>query len=178
MSLGGDLVGGKIATGNFVLTRLHARYGKDDITDDLRFKAATPITGGREQMGATGALETGAIASAENYFQARYAVRHPWTGPIACKNPRRNIWGGPPDGTGNQVIAATKLAFAPRGALALPSVIKADIKELGVRRSTASGGGGGFAQPPGGGKAMGLGLGALGGLALIGLGVLLTRRRS
>ncbi len=76
MSLGGDLVGGKIATGNFVLTRLHARYSKDDIKDDLRFKAATPITGGREQMGASGALETGAIASAENYFQARYAIRH------------------------------------------------------------------------------------------------------
>jgi hypothetical protein len=172
------LVGGKIATGNFVLTRLHARYIKDDIKDDLRFKAATPITGGREQMGANGALETGAIASAENYFQARYAVRHQWTGPISCKNPRRNIWGGPPDGTGNQVIAATKLAFAPRGALALASVIKADIKELGVRRAAPSTGGtGGFAQPPGGGKAMGLGLGALGGLALIGLGLLVTRRR-
>ncbi len=178
MSLGGDLVGGKIATGNFVLTRLHARYGKDDITDDLRFKAASPITGGREQMGASGALETGAIASAENYFQARYAIRHAWTGPISCKTPRRNIWVGPPNGGGNQVIAATKLAFAPRGALALPSVIKADIKELGVRRAATGGGGGGFAQPPGGGKAMGLGLGALGGLALIGLGFLLTRRRS
>ncbi len=177
MSLGGDLVGGKIATGNFVLTRLHARYSKDDIKDDLRFKAATPITGGREQMGASGALETGAIASAENFFQARYAVRHPWTGPISCKNPRRNIWGGPPDGVGNQVIAATKLAFAPRGALALPSVIKADIREIGVKRESGAGGGG-FAHPPGGSKAMGLGLGALGGLALIGLGVLLTRRRS
>ncbi len=178
MSLGGDLVGGKIATGNFVLTRLHARYRKDDTSAALRFKAATPITGGREQMGANGALETGAIASSENYFQARYAVRHQWTGPIACQNPRRNIWGGPPNGAGNQVIAATKLAFAPRGALALASVIKADIKELGVRRAAPSTGGtGGFAQPPGGGKAMGLGLGALGGLALIGLGLLVTRRR-
>ncbi len=175
MSLGGDLVGGKIATGNFVLTRLHARYGKDDITDDLRFKAASPITGGREQMGASGALETGAVASAENYFQARYAIRHAWTGPVACKTPHRNVWGGPPDGAGNQVIAATKLAFAPRGALALPSVIKADIKELGVRQGASSGGG--FSKPPGGGKAMGLGLGVLGGLALIGLGILVTRRR-
>ena len=32
---------------DFVLTRLHARYGKD-ITNDLVFKAAPPIVGGRE----------------------------------------------------------------------------------------------------------------------------------
>ncbi|MBA3454453.1 MAG: hypothetical protein H0T42_15285 [Deltaproteobacteria bacterium] len=32
---------------DFVLTRLHARYGKD-ITNDLEFKAAPPIVGGRE----------------------------------------------------------------------------------------------------------------------------------
>ncbi|HWO19936.1 MAG TPA: hypothetical protein VNO30_14215 [Kofleriaceae bacterium] len=37
---------------DLVLTRLHARYGKDikDIKDDLVFKAAPPIVGGREHV--------------------------------------------------------------------------------------------------------------------------------
>jgi len=47
--LGDDVVGGQIARGNFVLTRLHARYGKADMKDDLRFREAKPVTGGREE---------------------------------------------------------------------------------------------------------------------------------
>ena len=40
----------------------------------------------------------GATPSSTNNFQGRYAIRHWWTGPIACKNPQRGVWGGPPDG--------------------------------------------------------------------------------
>ena len=43
-----------------------------------------------------GALEHGAHVSATNQFQARYAVRHPWTGSIACDHPVRDRWGAPP----------------------------------------------------------------------------------
>jgi hypothetical protein len=145
MTLGGDLVGGQIAAGTFVLTRLHARYGAGDMKDDLRFKEAKPVTGGRE-MWNDGKLEHGAIESAQNYFQARYAIRHPWTGPIACKAPRRGIWGGPPDG-GQQVIAASKLAFAPRGRLQLAEVVTRPIPEIGVKPWTAP-----KFRPPMGGK--------------------------
>ncbi|HEX2688792.1 MAG TPA: DUF2330 domain-containing protein, partial [Kofleriaceae bacterium] len=81
MTLGGDIVGGQIAQGSFVLTRLHARYGTSDMKDDLRFRAAKPVTGGREQWSKNG-LEYGATPSPQNYFQARYAIRHGWTGPI------------------------------------------------------------------------------------------------
>src|SRR5205814_4708839 len=55
MTLGGDVVGGQIARGHFVLTRLHARYGKGDMKDDLRFREAKPVTGGREQWNQQGA---------------------------------------------------------------------------------------------------------------------------
>src|SRR5205807_2395367 len=82
---------------NFVLTRMHARYGKNDIKDDLRFKEAKPVTGGREVWTKEG-LEYGAVPSEQNFFQARFAVRHWWTGAIKCKNPQRGVWGGPPDG--------------------------------------------------------------------------------
>jgi hypothetical protein len=101
--------------------------------DDLRFREAKPITGGREEWGPTG-LEHGARPSEQNYFQGRYAIRHAWTGPIKCSRPQRGVWGGPPDGADNQLVIASKVAFAPRGKLALPMVIKRDLPEIGVRK--------------------------------------------
>ena len=175
MTLGADIIGGKIQKGGFVLTRLHARYGAGDMKDDLRFRAAPGITGGREQRIAGGDLEHGATPSAESYFQARYAIRHHWTGPVTCASPRWGIWTGPPDGRSNQMVAATKLAFAPRGALSLPSVITKDIPELGVKKAGSTGVGGGFATPPTR-RLMGFGLGAVGALALIALFRLARRR--
>ena len=85
----------QVANG-FVITRLHARYAKTTLGDDLYFRAAPPIVGGREFVQTDGKLEQGARPDATNNFQARYVIRHPWTGPIACKNPRRGVWGGPP----------------------------------------------------------------------------------
>jgi MYXO-CTERM domain-containing protein len=32
----------------------------------------------------------------QNMFQGRYVILHPWEGPIACDQPRRGRWGGPP----------------------------------------------------------------------------------
>ena len=148
------------------------------------FREAKPITGGREHRASrTASSRTARSRSQQNNFQARYAIRHRWTGPIACENPRRGVWGGPP---GRRRPAdrspRRKLAFAPRGKLALPSVIARDLPEIGVRRfrpqpkPPAQQGGGGFATPPTI-HFMGLGLGMLGALALVGAGALVTRRR-
>ncbi|HWO21724.1 MAG TPA: DUF2330 domain-containing protein [Kofleriaceae bacterium] len=119
---------------DFVLTRLHARYGKD-LKDDLVFKAAPPIVGGREFVQSGGKLEEGAKPSSMNNFQGRYAIRHRWTGAVACQNPRRGIWGGPPTGGG---IAAPQpalgLAFAPRGQVQLAASISGDVPEIGLRK--------------------------------------------
>jgi hypothetical protein len=134
MTLGGDIVGGKVAQGTFVLTRLHARYGKADMKDDLRFRTAKAVTGGREQWSKQG-LEYGAVPSEQNFFQARYAIRHWWTGPIACKAPQRGVWGGPPDGGYTGTIAAGKTAFVPRGKLALATVIGRDLWEIGYKKA-------------------------------------------
>ena len=172
MTLGGDIVGGAIAQGRFVLTRLHARYGKTDMKDDLRFREAKPVTGGREQWSRQG-IEYGAVASQQNYFQARYAIRHPWTGPIRCEHPVRNVWGGPPDGNFQATIAASKLAFAPRGKLDVSSMIKRDLWEIGVKRDSS---GGKFATPPVR-KLQTLGLAALLGVFAMSV-VFLIRRRA
>ncbi len=102
----------------FVITRLHARYSKDALGDDLFFRAAAPIVGGREFMQNDGKLERGARPDASNNFQARYVIRHPWTGPVACANPQRHMWGGPPGNAGGmpQVKPAAKVGLLPRGA--------------------------------------------------------------
>jgi len=134
MTLGADVTGGALAKGNFVLTRLHARYGKQDMKDDLRFREAKPVTGGREQWGAKG-IEYGAVPSDKNFFQARYAIRHWWSGPMKCKKPQRGMWGGPPDGNYTAVLAAPRTAFAPRGKFDLPSVIGRDLWEIRVKKA-------------------------------------------
>ncbi len=99
-TLGADVLGkGQDPNGggyyDFVLTRLHARYGKDGAPDDLVFKTAGAIVGGREQRDQNNRLEERARPdeSGSNNFQARYAIRHAWTGPVQCENPRRGIWG-------------------------------------------------------------------------------------
>ena len=119
----------------FVLTRLHARYGKAALANDLIFKEAEAIAGGRETRGADGQPEKGSRKFRINNFQGRYAIRHEWTGPITCENPRRGIWGGPPPGvqgsSGPQ--PALELAFAPRGKTPLASFVRRDIPELGVK---------------------------------------------
>jgi hypothetical protein len=140
-TLGADvLVGDRRGyAGDFVLTRLHARYGKT-IGDDLRFRAAPPIAGGREivQSG-QGGLEEGAQPASHNNFQGRYAIRHPWLGPIRCENPRRMVWGGPPPEVQHRpgfqsagIKPAVGLAFAARGQVQLARVIRRDIPELGI----------------------------------------------
>jgi uncharacterized protein (TIGR03382 family) len=145
ITLGADVLSG--ANGDarpyhgydFVLTRLHARYGKD-LKDDLVFRAASPIVGGREFLRDNGKLEEGAQASGTNNFQGRYAIRHPWTGAMKCDQPIRGRWGRPWPEIAQQmagtapVKGATNLAFVKRGQLLLPSVVVGDIPELGITR--------------------------------------------
>ncbi len=176
IQLGGDIIGGAVKQGGFVLTRLHARYGKTDMKDDLRFREAKPITGGREVWSKYG-LEYGAQPAAQNNFQARYAIRYWWTGPMRCQNPKRGVWGGPPSGAQNQVIAASKTAFAPRGKLQLAGVIKRDLWELGIKKYTPPPAAQKPPVVPATKKVMWLGAGGFAALLAIGVGSLVRRRR-
>jgi len=143
-TLGGDVLGAQGSTAQprgrgmmpmfgFVLTRLHARYSKDGINEDLVFKSAPPIAGGREWRGGDGKLEEGKVAAPINNFQARYAIRHEWTGPMTCANPVRGVWGGPPSGQSpSQPRPALDLAFVPRGQTQLASIVRQDVPEIGL----------------------------------------------
>jgi hypothetical protein len=133
---------------DIVLTRLHVRYAKDSLGEDLVFRTAGAIVGGRERRDGTGALEHGATQDSNNNFQARYAIRHAWAGPVACENPHRGVWGGPPGGGTPAPLAAQKLAFVPRGHLELASMVRQAVPELALLAAPVPPSAGGAADSP------------------------------
>jgi hypothetical protein len=119
----------------FVLTRLHYRYEKDGLDEDLVFRAAGPIVGGRGMPDPSGELgERRAQASSVNNFQGRYVILHAWEGEIACENPQRGTWGGPPGGAMPRPLAAGNTALKGMTTKTLtsqlPHLIETDIPEL------------------------------------------------
>ncbi len=118
---------------DLVMSRLHLRYGKEPLPDDLVLRAGAPLSGGREIVSSDNTLEHGAQAAKTNHFQARYAVRHAWAGAIACKEPHRGTWGGPPAGTKADALAkaALEVAFAPHGTAPVDGFVSpASLKDL------------------------------------------------
>jgi hypothetical protein len=140
-ALGADALPTKNLRAGWVITRMHARYNKDTLGQDIVFKAAPAISGGREVRGAGGQLEHGSQRAGANNFQGRYAIRHAWTGAVACQSPTRGIWGGPPgQGRGSTPpppAPATKLAYAPRGTVQLATIIRSDVPELDLKAANA-----------------------------------------
>ena len=116
---------------NLTLTRLHVRYGKDSLGEDLVFRAARPIEGGRGVPGPHGELPRGVTRSSSNNFQGRYVIRHPWTGPVTCAEPRRGEWGGPILEVAESTLkVATDTAFVRRGDVDLKQMLAAPAPEL------------------------------------------------
>jgi len=118
---------------DIVLTRLHYRYGRGELGEDLVFEAADPIVGGRE-IWSDGEISNEASESSTNNFQGRYVIRHEWEGEIECENPRRGVWGGPPPSVErrSETLAATDTASAPRGGLQLGQMLTSAVPSLGV----------------------------------------------
>jgi hypothetical protein len=124
------------AFSSWVLTRLHARYDRTSLSDDLVFKEASPVIGGRASWDGQSA-DAGAQPAQVNNFQGRYIIRHYWQGAVACTAPKYDIWGGPPgsgDGTSWRPTptAAQGLATAQRGALVLKDVVQSPVPTLGL----------------------------------------------
>jgi hypothetical protein len=118
---------------NMTVTRLHTRYNRATLTEDLVFREAPAVVGGRESIiDARGRPEQGARPAGYggNQFQARYAIRHPWTGPIRCANPVRGRWGGPPGGSAPPPAAARDLAEVQRGRIQLASMVRSPIPAI------------------------------------------------
>lgn len=116
-----------------VLTRLHIRYNKDSLGEDLVFREAPPVTGGRgiwEKHGLSRGTEP---AEFQDAFQTRFIIRHPWPGSITCAEPQRNQWGAPPEGVAApSPAAATDLATVDRKAVDIAASLRMDVPELGL----------------------------------------------
>ena len=120
--------------GNFsswVLTRMHTRYSKETLSEDLVFVEASPVRGGRGSAGASLEAPGGVESAGVNNFQGRYIIRHYWEGPVKCENPVYGRWGGPPSG-GQKTQAATKLAGAKRGGVALKKIVRSSLPQLAL----------------------------------------------
>jgi hypothetical protein len=120
---------------SWVLTRLHTRYNKDTLSEDLIFRQAKPVMGGRANWNGTNADGAAQVVDGGvNNFQARYIIRHYWTAPVACQDPHYDNWGGPPGSPGGppEPTAAKGLAAAPRGKTALTDDVRSPVPLLGL----------------------------------------------
>jgi len=93
---------------------------------------AGPVRGGRGSAGASLEAPGGVETASVNNFQGRYIIRHYWEGPVKCENPVYGRWGGPPGGGGQKTQAATKLAAAKRGGVALKKIVRSNLPQLAI----------------------------------------------
>lgn len=139
-TLGGDVVVGGSrsyfgASQQWTLTRLHYRYGAQGLRDDLVFRAAPPVVGGRGMPDNRGNLSRSVQPSRINNFQGRYVLLHWWPRPLTCQKPQRGRWGGPPDGGAQRPAeAAMNLATQARGGVRLERFLRRPLRELRRRR--------------------------------------------
>ena len=126
-TLGADVVGGDPY--GFTLTRLHHRYTREQLTEDLVFRPATALAGGRGVPNARGELVEGTTPTGGNNFQGRYVMLNWWDRPVSCGEPIRGRWGGPWQGPAPEPTAARDLAFAPRGR-DLDAFLASDVPDL------------------------------------------------
>ncbi len=189
-TLGGDVIDGTEEAGfgwgnGYVVTRLHMRYDKDEVGEDLVFRAADAVVGGREvDEDDDGEIDQGAFPASVNNFQGRYIIRHPWEGAISCADPTYGRWGGPegsggptttaspsPNTTGDQVFGNGSGAE-----VIIEEKVREDVPEIGVKADFTKGesAAGGCSSTDLAGGASGAALALLALLGLVGI----RRRRA
>ncbi len=118
---------------SWVVTRMHTRYDKQTLSEDLIFRAARPVVGGRaDREDGGGPWKAQVRGDESNNFQARYIIRHYWGRKATCDNPDYTMWGGPPGNRPLRPVAARDLANQPRGQLELATVVKTKVPTLGL----------------------------------------------
>lgn len=153
-----------------VITRLHLRYEKDGVGEDLAFASADPIVGGQDAFGNSGfadptQFEQGTENLGYNQFRARYFIAHEWRGPVNCSNPEYGRWGGNPETGGGAPQTVSALSPNTTGAPVfratnrpVAELVVEDVPEIGLEpefpgkgeTATCATGGAGIAALPAG----------------------------
>ncbi|MDC3986588.1 DUF2330 domain-containing protein [Polyangium jinanense] len=153
-------------SGMVVHTRLHARYRKEALGEDLVLRGAPPIQGGRGGEGQA------SVPAEVSTFQGRYVLRHRWQGPVTCPSPDFDIWGGPPSADLVSVRPAAPSSEVVRGKVYLSAMLRDSVPAAGIVSKPRPDGGGGKRF------LLGFGLGAGAGLfGTIGVVLAVTRSR-
>lgn len=145
-TLGGDVT--QMSASSAVLTRLHHRYTSQGLSEDLIFREAPSIVGGRGMPDREGKMrEESAAPAPSNNFQGRYVILHRWEGEIACDEPERGHWGSPPGqpmpiwGAPAPLLREAEAPPDPPEGLAAVTAIgllsKVDVPAIGVRAGQA-----------------------------------------
>lgn len=127
---------------SWIITRIHVQYDKDEVGEDLVFRKANPIVGGREHVQENGELEEGAVESDFNNFQARYIIRHRWEDDVDCEEPQYGIWGADPNSEnpwGQPPVTSNPSpntsgndVFVDNSSTPVEQLVEEDIPEIGV----------------------------------------------
>lgn len=88
---------GIIERQKYLVSRLHHRYDKSNLPNDIQIGTASPVRGGiGVPKGERRDASTEVTAASENRFQVRYNTFHPWAGMQKCDKPERFRWGKAP----------------------------------------------------------------------------------
>ncbi|MDI1449550.1 DUF2330 domain-containing protein [Polyangium sp. 6x1] len=113
-------------SGMLVHTRLHARFRKEALGEDLVLRVAPPIQGGRGGEGQA------SVPAEVSTFQGRYVLRHRWQGPVTCPSPDFDIWGGPPSADRASVWPAAPFSEVEQGKVHLSAMVRDSVPAAGI----------------------------------------------
>lgn len=132
LSLGARAANADPKATNWVISRMHARYGAEDLDEDLVFQVAEPLIGGTTLQGGQGSYK-----GSFNTFQGRYLVRHQQRGTLQCARYRAAMTGleqssflrvaPTPNTEGRDLDYYTSL-----DGIRLESLIDEDVPEVGL----------------------------------------------
>jgi hypothetical protein len=139
LTLGGDVLPGRAVPSLLTLTRLHYRYAPGSLSDDIVFRPASGIVGGRGMPDEEGRLlNEEPTSGAGSAFQTRFAILHRiWHELPACPEGQRrteSYWGGPPNGyRGRDTTSSGDTSKVRRGGIRLLNFIRGRVPSLGLR---------------------------------------------
>ncbi len=120
----------------YVLTRLHYRYGKDNLPQDPKLGAAEGGVEGGVALpkGADGAAVSDTTATADFRFQTRFNNLHPNKAVVKCDNPDPHRWGkAPPTYRGlRKIWVAEDLTRKNRKQIKPAEVVLSPLPTLGL----------------------------------------------